>query len=198
LTPARSVGIKDAGGRIVNGPDVQRISRAQAGDSEALEALYHSHVGRVRAYFARCGFRPPDDPAQEVFLRAMRSLGTYDPARGSFGGWLAAIARNVARRQWRRREPPANFDPDLAEDVLVAADDPGDAPEAREEIAAVRACVDELPDELARLVGLRYVEGRTTRGVAAAAGLAESTVRRRLEQARGLLRRCLKGKGFLS
>ncbi|MGC9454219.1 MAG: RNA polymerase sigma factor [Phycisphaerae bacterium] len=131
-------------------------------------------------------------------MRAMRSLGTYDASRGSFGGWLAAIARNVARKQWRRREPPANFDPSMAEQVLYAPADGAGEPESREETAAVADCVAALPEELARLVRLRYVEGRTTRGVAAALGLAESTVRQRLAEAHGLLRRCLKGKGFFA
>ncbi|MGC9454220.1 MAG: hypothetical protein ACP5HU_05095 [Phycisphaerae bacterium] len=42
--------------------ETQLIERARTGEGDAFEELYHSHVGRIRAYFARCGFHPPDDP----------------------------------------------------------------------------------------------------------------------------------------
>ena len=177
----------------------QLVRRAQAGEPAAFTALHAAHAGRVRAYFLRSGFASADadDLAQDVFLRAFRSLGTYDEQRGSVAGWLGAIARNVARRQWGRRSRGELFDPELAEEMFPAEDDPRESPEALEEFQAVRFCVDALPPELARLVRLRYVEGRTTRGVAEAAGVPESTVRVRLAEARELLARCMREKGFL-
>ncbi len=180
----------------MNTRESQLILQARAGVSDAMESLYHSHVGHIRAYFARCGFRPPDDPTREVFLLAMRSLETYDQSRGDFAGWLSDIARDVALKQWRRREPPANFDPELAEQTFASPTNPHESPEQIEELTAVRECVAALPPRLAVLAHLRYVEGRTARGLAEATGLAESTVRQRLDEARGLLRRCLNGKGF--
>jgi len=163
-----------------------------------FDALYAAHGRRVKAYFVRCGFSPADadDRTQEVFLRAFRSARTFDPARGAPGAWLAAIARNVARRHWSRPKP-ANFDPELAEEVFAAAQNPGDKPELREEIDAVRACVELLPPELAKVVRLRYVEARTTRGIAAAVNMPEATVRLRLAEAMGKLRQCLRGRGVL-
>lgn len=166
--------------------------------AESFDALYAAHGRRVKAYFVRCGFSPADadDRTQEVFLRAFRSAGTFDPARGAAGAWLAAIARNVARRYWSRPKP-ADFDPELAEEVFAAASNPGESPEVREEIDAVRACVESLPPELGQIVRLRYVEARTTRGIAAAVGMPEATVRSRLAEAMGALRQCLRGRGIL-
>jgi len=166
----------------------------------AFEELHARHAGRVTAYLLPSGFARPDadDLCQETFLRAFKSMHTFDPARGTPAGWLAAIARNVARRRWERRKSPSNFDPELAEEML--ADDnpnPGGSSEAREEIDAVRSCVEALPPELGGVVRLRYVEGRTTRGVAAATGIPESTVRSLLGQARVLLEKCLRGKGVV-
>ena len=174
------------------------IARAAAGEDAAFQALYAGAAGRVRAYLRRSGFAPhdADDLAQETFLRAFKSIRTFDPQRGSFPSWVGAIARNVARRRWRRRAEPDSFDPDLAEEMFPAADNPSASPEAREEIEAVRACVDALPAELARVVRLRYVDGRTTRGIGAATGLPEATVRLRLKEAGAILAQCLKEKGF--
>lgn len=184
----------------MNERDGQLISRARAGDAAGYQGLYDRHARRIAAYFSRSGFAraDADDLLQETFSRAFRSLGSFDESRGAFGTWLSAIARNVARRRWARRPAPESFDPELAEDVLGVCDNPGETAAQREEIDAVRGCVASLPAELGRIVRLRYVEGRTTRGVAEAAGMPEATVRSRLNEAHALLGRCLRDKGVIS
>ena len=179
--------------------DLELISRCLAGDSGAFERLYAAHARHMAAYFLRSGFdsADADDLTQETFVRVFRSLDTYDQRRGSFRLWLSAIARNVARRSWSRRADGESFDPELAEQTLAASVDESESPEAREEVAAVRDCVSALPAELGGIVRLRYVEGRTTRGIAAFTGIPEATVRLRLKEAQGMLEQCLKGKGFL-
>jgi len=179
--------------------DRQLVQRCQRGDSSAYERLYALHAGRIGAYFRRSGFAGADaeDHMQETFANAFASLKTFDPGRGAFGAWLAAIARNVARKHFSRRPRPEHFDPELAEATFAAGGNPGLASQLREEIEAVRGCVDALPEELAGIVRLRYVDGRTTRGIAAATGMPEATVRLRLDQARQSLQRCLREKGIL-
>ena len=183
----------------MNERDVQLVSRCLAGDGPAQQELYGAHARRVAAYLFRSGFAraDADDLLQETFARAFRSLHTFDASKGALAAWLATIARNVARRRWSRRPQPDHFDPELAGDVLEAADNPGLAAADREEIDALRGCIEQLPAERARIVRLRYVEGRTTRGVAAGAGIPESTVRLRLAEAHGRLAQCLRSKGVL-
>ena len=178
----------------------QWIDGALAGNPAACGALYDANARWVTVYFLRCGFAVADayDLVQETFMRAFRSLETFDPARGPFRPWLAAIARNAARRRWSARPRPENFDPELAEKVLTSPD-AGPAGEAgrREEIDAVRQCVRTLPEDLQRVVRLRYVDGQTTRGIAAETRIAEATVRLRIEEARRRIEKCLRGKGVV-
>jgi len=183
----------------VSPDEPELIARCLAGEAAAQQALHAAHRGRVLAYFRRSGFSWADaeDLAQEAFLRAFRSLEGFDASRGSFRGWLGAIAKNVARRRWGRRSQGDSFDPELAEEMFAAPANPHDTPEAREEIEAVRSCVDALPPELARVIRLRYVAARTTRGVAEATGLPEATVRLRLTEAVGMLERAMREKGFI-
>ena len=179
--------------------DAQLVERSLAGDGVAFRALYTAHAPRIKSYLLRSGFSDADadDLTQDVFLRVYRALITFDPQRGWFGGWLSAIARNVARRQWSRRDRPENFDPGLAQETLAGPDDTRADASAREETDAVRACVQRLPQELATVIRLRYVQGRTTRGIADIVGLPESTVRLRLRQAQQRLEECLRAKGFV-
>ena len=179
--------------------DLQLISACLAGADAAYDALYAAHAGRIGAYFLRSGFAHADaeDLTQEVFVRAFKSLGTYDVSRGGFRAWLGTVARNVARAQWHRRVDVETLDPVLAEEMFAACDNPGDSPEAREETHAVRAFVEALPAQLGRIVRLRYVEGRTTRAIAAAVDMPESTVRVRLKEATAMLESWLRSQGIL-
>lgn len=175
------------------------IGRCLAGEAAAFRQMHDEQAGRVVAYFLRSGFSPADadDLRQEVFLRAFKSLRSFDDLRGSLGGWLAAIARNVARRHWQQSSMDGQFDAELAEETLR---DPAGPPDltAQEEIEALKGCIDKLPAEFARLVSLRYVDGLTTRGVAARIGWPEATVRLRLAEAKEMLTECLKKKGIFA
>jgi len=176
---------------------LQLISRCREGDEWACRQLYKSGAPRVAGYFRRSGFDPSavDDLTQETFARVFKSLGRFDPAKGAFFGWLGAIARNVARKRWKRAPAPENFDPELAEEMF--ADPAAQSPEHREEIMAVGDCVDRLEDQGGALVRMRYVRGMTTRGIAAETGIPESTVRSRLAEALAGIEECLRGKGIL-
>jgi len=181
----------------VDSTDRELVERCLAGDELAAERFYGRHAGRVMAYLTRSGFARPDaeDLSQEVFIRALGSLDTFDESRGGLPQWIGAIARNVARRHWARRSPHSAFDPGLADELFATPDGPNPSPEQQEEIDAVRQCVQQLSAELRRVVELRYVDGLTTRGVAAAVGMPEATVRLRLREAQGTLERWLMDKG---
>lgn len=179
--------------------EVDLVRRCLGGDDEAFHALYLAHAGRIKVYFKRSGFAPhdADDLTQDTFVRAFRSLPSFDADRGPFGGWLSAIARNVARRHWGRRREQQDLDPELAEEMLTFADNPGHSVQTLEELDGLAQCLDALPRELAHVVRLRYVGGMTTRGIGSTTGLAEATVRLRLDEAVNLLRGCMRGKKLL-
>ena len=50
-----------------------------------------------------------DDVMQETWLTAVRRIRDFDPAKGSFRGWLVGIASNIGAAESRRtsREPEA-------------------------------------------------------------------------------------------
>lgn len=195
LRLVRSIG----GHTALDQSDSYLAARIAQGDQDAARLLYVRHIRRVQTYFERSGFCGPDadDLSQQTFIRAFRALPGFDAGRAEFRVWLGAVARNVARRQWGRRNVAADLDPELAEQMFASTDNPGTESAFREQCAAVADCVKRLDEPHRTIITLRYVEGLSTRAIAGRIELAESTVRLRLTEAMGQLQRCLGGKGIL-
>jgi RNA polymerase sigma-70 factor, ECF subfamily len=124
---------------------------------------------------------------QEVFLLALRRLSTLREA-GSFGAWLAAIARNLANDYYRRSAAEDHLPDDASDHVErgnTGRDHEGPA-------AAILDAVRSLPDAYRETLILRLVEGMTGPEIAARTGLTHGSVRvnlhRGMQQLRARLR----------
>jgi RNA polymerase sigma-70 factor (ECF subfamily) len=95
--------------------DAMLVCAARDGDRAAFGRLYERYARMVHGVLlAKVPLGDVDDLVQDVFLRALRRLSTLRES-GSFGGWLAAIARNLANDYHRRsvpEEPLAEDTPD--------------------------------------------------------------------------------------
>jgi RNA polymerase sigma-70 factor (ECF subfamily) len=139
-----------------------------------------------------------EDVSQEVFVRAWRAAGNYDPRRASALTWLLTITRNAAIDAVRARRPT----PVLAEtlerllDVTLRCDDEADstegpallALESERALAHLRA----LPPEQARAVALAVLGGCTAAEVGRhediPLGTAKSRIRAGLRRLRDTLK----------
>jgi RNA polymerase sigma-70 factor, ECF subfamily len=160
------------------------VAAAREGDRAAFAELYRTHVRMVHGLLlARVPRADVDDLVQEVFLTAMRRLGSLrDPA--AFPGWLATIARNHGTDHLRRGGTDTV---ELREDLPARGDD-GQA------AAAVLDVVRSLPDTYRETLVLRLVEGMTGPEIAARTGLTEGSVRVNLHRGMKLLRARLEGR----
>ena len=106
--------------------------RFAAGEAAAVREAYERH-GRLVFSLCLAALRSredAEDAAQQVFTRAWRSRGTYDPAR-PLGGWLTGITRRVIAdmfagraREARKMEAEVVHLPraeDAVSDAVVAA-----------------------------------------------------------------------------
>src|SRR5258708_3546126 len=99
-----------------------------AGDERAWETWYEESYGPLRAYVSwRCaGLRDlADEVVQETWLTAIRRIRQFDPACGTFAGWLRGIAANVLRNQLRQRQ--RNSHQDLPANDQLIGKTPGPA-----------------------------------------------------------------------
>jgi RNA polymerase sigma-70 factor (ECF subfamily) len=140
-----------------------------------------------------------NDFAQETFVRIYRNRERFDG--GKFTTWLYTIAGNLARNEYRRRgrHPVVSLNAECAgsegslEDVLPASiAGPREAAEAQEQHAAVRAAVDELPDELREVLVLCEWEEMSAADAATVLQTTSRAVESRLYRARKLLKDKLK------
>ncbi|WP_327230845.1 RNA polymerase sigma factor [Streptomyces murinus] len=89
-----------ANGKIrAGGTPALLVDRARTGDREAFAVLYTEYRDGVLAYlYSRTHDRHlAEDLAQEVFVRALRRINTFDSQRdgGGVAAWLMVIARNL-------------------------------------------------------------------------------------------------------
>jgi RNA polymerase sigma-70 factor (ECF subfamily) len=140
------------------------VARFQAGEAEALSALFELHVERVFAYARHLlGNREDaEEVTQEAFLRAFERAASF---RGEcpFRGWLFGITRNLCFD--RLRQPRLLLlEPDEAERNT----DAGRGAAQMETQALVRRALAELPEEYRLVLTLCDVEEWEAREVAAA------------------------------
>ena len=132
------------------------------------------------------------DAANQTFMKAYRSIGSYDPSR-PIRHWLLRIAVNeaitIGRARSRERARQA---PDAAA-LGVAAGTAGPERETldRESRDGIRAAVAALPALYREVVVLRYFNELSVDEVAAVLGRSASTVGVQLLRARQLLRKAL-------
>jgi len=94
--------------------DAVLCSRAASGDRNAFAALVGRHENRVRRFLAHlAGADLGDELAQESFVRAWRSLGSFR-GEASFPSWICSIGwrcyldhRRRERSESRKREAAA-------------------------------------------------------------------------------------------
>jgi RNA polymerase sigma-70 factor (ECF subfamily) len=175
--------------RVDDVSDAGIVAACAAGDRAARALLFERHVGAVHRFVARMRASDAADVAdlvQITFLRAFASAARFrgENARGWLYGIAANVVREHARREIRRKRALA-----AVAEVAPRARAPRDA------LAAARlpALVAALPHDLRAAFVLVDLEGERGVDAAAALGVPEGTLWRRVFHAREALRRELGG-----
>jgi RNA polymerase sigma-70 factor (ECF subfamily) len=163
--------------------DARLVAAVRNGDRAAFGLLYEKHARMIHGVLlAHVPYADADDLVQDVFLAALRKLGSLrEPA--AFAGWLLAIARNRANDFHRR----SRASDELPKEILGSS-----GKEDREARAALEA-VRSLPEAYRETLVLRLVEGMTGPEIAARTGLTPGSVRVNLHRGMKQLRERLGG-----
>jgi RNA polymerase sigma-70 factor (ECF subfamily) len=175
------------------------VARLRDGDPDAFELVVRTFGGRLLAVARRFVRSEEDaqDVVQSAYLSAFRSLDRFEGSC-QLSTWLHRIVVNTALMKLRsqRRKPEQSI-----EELLPAFQEDGHhveqfsdwaAPadqllERQQTRAAVRACIEQLPENYRAILVLRDIEELSTQEVADAMGMTPTAVKVRLHRARQAL-----------
>lgn len=175
------------------------LERARSKDRDAFLALVQPHQARIWTIIRTVTQSRADaeDLAQDVHIKAFLALPRYSGDTTLLGAWLARIAVNTAhdwqRSGWIRRVLRGGDDA-LPERVAPQSD-PALLVEQAEQRRRLRAAVVRLPERQRVPLHLVYFEGCTIAEAARLEGVAETTLRSRMEAGLRRLERSL-GEGW--
>lgn len=169
--------------------DLHLVERTLRGEREAFGHLVKKYEGLVyNLTYRMTGSREEAaDMAQEAFLRAYRSLASYNPEY-KFTTWICKIASHACIDHLRRQRTRSMPDEDL--DRLA---DGGESLSAHEEYEraetgrVIREALATLPEKYRTVLVLRYMEDMTYEDIAETLDIPLGTVKTHLRRARLLL-----------
>ncbi|MGI9629334.1 MAG: RNA polymerase sigma factor [Longimicrobiales bacterium] len=158
--------------------DLQLVSRAKAGDQDALGKLISRHEG-VAFRVALGILRDEDEAADAAQMGCIKAFRAIEGFRGDSGfrTWLVTIvsneARGLLRKRGRRNESGLDTsrplaDPSTLADLALAED---------QQAQALRELLDELPDKQRLAVSLRVYDGMSFKEVGAVIESSEGSAR---------------------
>lgn len=171
-------------------PDDALVRATLRGDEAAFARLARRYLRKAMAVALEyLGNREDaEDVVQDTFRRVLCNLDRYDSSR-RFEPWFFTILRNTARNAAERRRV-RNHEP-LTVEHASDTPDPFESTRRRELRRRIDEAVESLPAGQRSCFRLCAVEGLSSAEAATALGLAESTVRVQVLNARRALQRLL-------
>jgi RNA polymerase sigma-70 factor (ECF subfamily) len=165
------------------------VVAAILGDLNAFDELasrYRSAVTRVAQSIV--GREDAEDVVQDALLLAFKALPSIEEPK-KFAAWLSAITRHralrVGKREGAQQTRRVEMD-ELLLEKLDALSRPFVEPEGNEEL---RMALDNLPENYAFVLRLRFLDEMPLKRIAAFLGLPLSTIKWRIHQGKQLLRK---------
>lgn len=184
--------------------------RMQKGDSAAASALYEELVKKVYGFcLNRLGHKQlAEDLTQDVFLKLVGRIETFDPDKGNFAVWFWQIARNTLTDYYRRpknvafadiaagnadRQPAPGDDDRIAQ---LAVEDSTAVFEQRRQIERLKNFIASLNGEEQELFELRYLAELSYKEMAAIAKKSEGALRVAVSRLKQKIRQNFKNREY--
>jgi len=191
--PVRAAGVSpDADARqAARLAERETVVACQRGDREAFDGLVERYQRDVyRLCYRYVGHHEDaNDLAQEVFLRAWRSIGRFR-GESAFSTWLYRIAVNACLNHRAVKRVPTQ---DLPESLPDPARGAQVRAEAEDEARRVRGAIARLPEKQRATLILKLYHDLSHEEVASVLGSSVGTVKSNLFHALGNVKRLLGG-----
>jgi RNA polymerase sigma factor (sigma-70 family) len=169
----------------VDDEDRELVDGVRARDEASFRALFGRYAPTALSLARRVVGQQflAEEIVQEAFLAVWRNPDAYDADRGSVRSWLMGTVHHRAVDAVRREGSQRRRALDARGADLVVVPDPADdvldelgLPEERK---AVRAALEDLPEEQRRVIELMYFGGLSQSTIAGRLGLPLGTVKSR-------------------
>lgn len=176
---------------------VFREGREDSGLPHDFEGWYHDHREVVYRYVRyRVSSRATaEDVTSEVFLKALRSIGRYDPSRAAPRTWLLRIARNAVTDHLRalRRKGSLHVSLDRVPDLVSDLPSQEERLLKEERLQKLLNANRTLREADQEILSLRYGAGLGNGEIADQLGISNNAVAVRIHRALKRLQEAVEG-----
>ena len=167
------------------------VQRAKQGEPQAFEQLYEAYFDKIYRYVVlKVGNRADaEDLTQQVFLKALESIGSFRWRGVPFSSWLFRIAHNQVVDYFRKKSREKALPLDEARTVSVS--DPAALAELRLKVEQLAAACEQLSEAQREVISLRFAGGLSVAETAKAMGRGDGAARVLQHEALVRLRRIL-------
>lgn len=176
----------------------ESAAQVASGDKAAFANIYGILIDSVYRYlFWNLGStEDAEDLAEEVFLRCLVNIGSYNPKRGAFRSWAFRIAHNVLmdhhRRSKRRGEEP------LQDDLENGSISTQESVEEKERSKELHEALELLNEAQRQVITMKYFAEMSNAETAAALGRSEGAVNAIQHRALRRIGRILEERGWIA
>jgi RNA polymerase sigma-70 factor (ECF subfamily) len=153
--------------------------RLKDGDRQAGEEIFDYFSRQIYRFFVvkTSNRETAEDLTQEVFLKAIDKIETFNENLGSFSGWLWQIAKNTVKDYYRKKKTVFLSDFVLKNkensDFLAGKNDG----QSEQRMAEILDLVKDLNEEEQEVFSLHYLSDLSYREISNTLGKSESSLR---------------------
>jgi len=182
---------------------VRKLTRMNDGAWEYFCKQYSAPLLEFVQWHFGCALQESEEIVQMVFVRCVKSIGTFDPRRGGVFQWLKAVAKNEGHTCFRRHgkrnaEMSLSVIPDHVLGQIAGVIDRAPLPDdvlARKELRIlVGECLTEVNRRYREALLGKYVDGLKVSEIAARWDTTEKAVESLLSRARESFKSVILGK----
>jgi RNA polymerase sigma-70 factor (ECF subfamily) len=171
------------------------VQQAVDGNQNAFTQLYDIYFDKIYRYiFVRLRKQAEsEDLTQEVFIKALKSIGSYKIGKTPFAAWLFRIAHNQMIDHVRKYAKKQEISLDEAP-PSIGAEDPVYMIEQKFEVAELNMAITGLSPAQQEVISLRFIADLPIADVAKILGKSEGTVKALQFNGTASLRKLLAGR----
>jgi RNA polymerase sigma factor (sigma-70 family) len=153
--------------------------RMKKGDRKAAEKIYAELNAKTYGFFfTRTGAQKnvAEDLTQDIFVRLVQKVQSFNEEKGAFVVWYWRIARNMLVDHYRSKKemPFSSYESEVLESMAIA---PTPDFDNRLKRSRMERTLESMPDDDRELFALRYVSDLSYRDISELLGKSEGGLR---------------------